>query len=208
MPNQKGRNLPVSYLNLATLLGWLFLCLTNANANDDSFYLNVSGGYAEHQFDVAEHTAAETSASTFTMSIGWDLSDRVTLEHHWYRLGSYRFNANNPDSEFSASPTADVNGLGVAGLFYLIGSRGPMGLSQRRGFSVYSKLAITLIGGDLWFGNLEVFADEIDGWHPGLGLGLEYAHPTSNFAIRSGIEALGSELYFGSVSLLWRWGRH
>jgi len=165
--------------------------------------LGVSFSKLDHGsfgLDYDDSTAWEQTEDTnggHRLTIGHDLTPRLSFEFRIGNAGSYKYRKENYGVE-------EVNLLSsqLSVLYYLWGSRGSQGVSERRGFNVFLDGGITRLDDNLLYGSFS----GLEGQYAHMGAGLEYGFDSATF-IRAQISAIGSKLYTSYIGLGWRWGR-
>lgn len=182
------------------LFGLLFFS-SMANAYDLKTYFGIGLGVGELDHTVEGTTRGSTSDEIYRITFGLDLTDRLSLELRWTNYGEYEYRAE--ESVLFQSESANPVGFSITGLFYIFGSRGLEGISQRRGLNGFIDLGVTRINDVVFLGTTIA---KLQGNYANAGLGLEYGFSNSVF-MRGQINAVGKKLLIGKILVGWRWGR-
>lgn len=165
-----------------------------SNRFDGKGYFGLNFGATGFDYEFEGSKAIDDTGDFTSLMLGFDVAHRVTIEINFNDFGEYEFEGTSDD--------ADVRGIGVSGLFYLFGSQGNRGVSDRTGLNGY------LRAGGIRIDEFSIFSDDVgvEGDYFTAGFGLEYGFQSVVF-LRGEIEAIGDLMARASVSVAWRWGR-
>jgi len=178
-------------------------------AEDDDFnkrlYLGLSAGISELEprSPCGCQFVDDDQDTSVGLHLGYDLSQRVTLEAHYAQLG---------EAGIGLSATGEHQGevdyehFGVSALLYLLNNCGAdeydnFGLRSRQGLSLYGRIGVSNMDND---SNNIVF-ERLEDWHLHLGVGLEYGF-ANGFGLRAEYLSYDEDASTLTLSVIKRFG--
>lgn len=185
----------------------LFSGIATAQTGDSGFkkrvYLGVGAGQSTLEPDTSQVDGIDVTDendTAFNLTLGFDLTRRITLEAHFADLG---------EAELTGNAGIEYRQTSVSGLYYLWNGFGTSdfldadGLDRRAGLSLYGRLGVGAMDNEA-VGEVEFERD--NDVQLIVGLGLEYALPIG-LGVRGEFIRFDTDAEYAGLNLLYRFGR-